>query len=134
MKSVRILRSEQGYLIIEVLLASLILSVGIVALLKSFGSSVQAAKISSSYAKAVAIAEETLMSLENEVLVDQSGQPDSTQNQDGFNVSIRSVDRGAGLREVQVSVVWHDGRRESKISVSSLVMARESEGGSGEMQ
>jgi type II secretory pathway component PulJ len=116
-------KDERGYLLIEALIASVILSVGIVALLGAFHRSLQVARFSAKHAAALSIIEQRLMELESGL--PEYGIPmpeDSEAAAQGFKIQIEPVDTEGPLSELRMTVSWEDAERRSTVSLTTLAL------------
>ena len=120
--SLKRLRDEQGYLLVEVLLATIILSVGIITMLRSFDKSIEVARYSRNHARAMCLLEQKLMELRSESL----GWPtvragESPEWADEFTIDLASVEGEGSVGEIRITIGWREGGRGRSISVNTLV-------------
>ena len=120
--SLKRLRGERGYLLVEVLLATIILTVGIITMLRSFDKSVEVARYSRNHARAMCLLEQTLMELRSESL----GWPTVSAGEwpewaDEFTIDLDPVESEANVGEIRLTIGWSEGGRQRSISVNTLV-------------
>lgn len=115
---------NRGFALVEVLLAVVIVSVGLVFVLQSFSTSVNALKVSRDYNLAGEALDRVASRIERFELSDAAAF-DSTfhiENRE-YHMSIEQVRdprfSDLNLREVQIRIYWGDGKRE--LAVSTLV-------------
>ena len=127
----RQIRDEQGYLLIEVLLASIILSVGILAMLRAFEHSLEVARFSRNHAAAVSLLERKLIQLESGWDGIGAAVPeDSLGTAEGFRIELEPGASEGPLAEFRVTVQWVEGHRRPSISLTTVVLGSP-EGGIG---
>jgi type II secretory pathway pseudopilin PulG len=116
------LRNEQGYLLIEVLIACIILSVGIVALLQSLGRAVEVARYSRNQAAALVLLENNLTRLEAELAgYDLTVPQDSMIATGDFSVASEAVDGEDPIGATKVSVRWKERGRIARCDATALL-------------
>ena len=124
MRSLKKLSNQQGYLLLEVLIASIILSVGIVALLQSLSRSLEVARYAKNHAVAVTLLEDSMTELEAEVLgYDLNVPEDSLSTKEGFNVEFETITGDGPLSETRVIVVWREHDRTVRCDAGMLLFS-----------
>jgi type II secretory pathway pseudopilin PulG len=119
----RQLRNEQGYLLIEVLIASIILSVGIVAMLQSLGRAVEVARYSRNHAVALTLLEDNITQLEAETSgYDLDLGQDSLSIAAGFDLGFETVADDSGLGATRVTVRWKERGRNARCDAAPLLI------------
>jgi Tfp pilus assembly protein PilV len=113
--------TEQGYLLVEALMATVILSVGIIALLSAFQRSVQVAGLSARHTAALTLIEHKLIAIEEGPSESGTGAlVDSLAAAQGFEVNMEPVDIEGPLDEITITVSWEDAGRRSAVSLTTL--------------
>ena len=114
--------NERGYLLVEVLLASIILSVGIIALLSAMSKSLEVVRFSENHLTAVGVLERNLSPLDEELFGYEVVVPGySLVGQGDYRVETTLLDGDGPLREMIITVTWQEGVRRPAISLASLV-------------
>ena len=117
--------TERGYLLVEALIATVILSVGIIALLSAFQRSLQVAGVSVEHTAALALIEHKLMAIEegpSEIGI--GALVDSLAAAGGFEIEVEPVNTEGPLQEVTITVRWEVAGRRSEVSLMSLNFGR----------
>ena len=114
--------NERGYLLVEVLLAAIILSIGIIALLGAISKSLDVVRLSRDHLSAVNTLEERLCRLDCELLGYEIPEyEDSVAVESEFRIETTPLGGDGMLREVRFSVIWDEDGGRSAVSLSSLV-------------
>jgi len=112
-------RGDEGFSLVETLLAVLILAVGLTLVLRSFGSSLDALKNSAEYTRGLALVEARLWELEAKGSVAPGTSTGQFAEEDrDFRWEVKASELGAmKLCETQVTVSWAQRGRPRAISV-----------------
>ena len=117
------MKDEGGFLLLEVLLALVVLSAGIVLIFRSFSSCLQAASVSKTRFQAVLLAEGGLWELE------LLGEPPSRDLPDQVSErpvrwdwrKLRPEDANASWREWKLELEWPEGTRRESLALEAYV-------------
>ena len=126
-----IARNDRGYLLLEVILAVAILSLGLVMLLRSFAAPLRAVKVSENHLTAALLLEQKTEELQTGCTLHSEAESGTFPGYSGrFKWRIetspyrdRSLD-GDRLSQVRVTVSWREGETERSIHLTSLVVRR----------
>lgn len=118
---------QKGFLLLETILSVLILTVGLSVVIRSFGSSLDALRVSNDYTQALLLLEEKMGELEA-----QGSIPTGTvggifpSEDDQFQWEVRaSAPNPLDLFEVEVTVSWKQRGRPRDISVVTYLRQKE---------
>ena len=121
-------RNKKGILLFEVMLTVIILSVGLTLILRSFSTSLNAAKSAQHYTTATLLIEDKMWELENEGAIDadlnEEGQfPEPHQ---GFNWQLETKDKPiqgqtGKLNEVRLTVFFQEGKRKGSTFITTYL-------------
>lgn len=121
---------QDGFILYEVMLAVAILGIGLVAVLSSFSSTLNAAGISRDYSKASSLLEQKIW----EVEMAGAASPGITRGEfrdlsPDFNWEIEAIEderfSGEGLLVTIVRIKWGDKDRQREINAATLMPAKE---------
>ena len=116
--------TARGFALVEVLLAVVIVSVGLVFVLQSFAASVKALKTSRDYHLASEALDQIMNDIEHgkcsyDAVIDSTFHIENRE----YHLRIEPVSgpyfTGLGLQEIHIRIDWGDGKRE--LAVSTLV-------------
>jgi prepilin-type N-terminal cleavage/methylation domain-containing protein len=113
---------HQGFALVEVLVAVVIIAIGLVFVFRSFSSSAQALRVSQEYTAAVELLSQVAEDLDaGRITVDSVQDSSIVINQTQFNLNAEPPKPAGfsamGLQEIVVSVNWEAGRREFGYSI-----------------
>jgi len=135
-------RNKKGFLLFEVMVTVAILSLGLTLILRSFTTSLSAARISQNYMLACLLLEEKMWELEEEaestkkITTEPSRGEFATSNEkdkwrERFSWEIACEDlldeerEETSLDKVTVTVAWKEGRRERKVCLPTYLVNEE---------
>lgn len=123
--------NKRAFLLFEVTLTIAVLSLGLVFVIRSISTSLQAARAASLYNEAINLAYEKLYNLELESqiggLEPTSSEGVFTQNHNlKWEYSIEQF-KDSNLGQLALTISWKEGRREGGIDVATYVRIKERE-------
>lgn len=117
--NLKVLISRVGFLLLETLFAVLILTTGLTLVVRSFGTSLNALRISNDYTRAMLLMEEKMWDLESKGSINpgtSSGEFSSDNGQFQWTVSATVLGEH-NLCEVKVTVFWKKKGKQRDLSV-----------------
>lgn len=126
------MRNQNGSILLEALLATVILSMSITVIMQSLTSSLRAAKYSAQYTKALILLDDQLTEYFQEGFIETGIK--ETQSFpapfDDYKYSVSSdsaEDFGEHVNLLEMDINWKSGRRENGIIVETLLFDKEDE-------
>ncbi|MFH1867402.1 MAG: prepilin-type N-terminal cleavage/methylation domain-containing protein [Candidatus Omnitrophota bacterium] len=123
-----------GFTMIEVMVATVVLSLGTVLIYEIFFKSLDISRYCSNYLNVVSWADERIWQAQDDVsrfgdLVNISSADDFISNEKEFhwNLSYNLLDMEAGLFRIDGSLSWQEGERKRKISRTAYALYTERE-------
>lgn len=119
-------RSRSGFLLFEVMVTITILSLGLVMVLRSFASSLGAARFAQNYTEAILLAEEKLWEWEKvDAIIPE--EPMSGDLPGGFRWKLEAtpLEDASNLNEVKVAVSWKERGRQEEVSLATYLKVAE---------
>ncbi|HAO22175.1 MAG: hypothetical protein BWK80_48010 [Desulfobacteraceae bacterium IS3] len=123
-------RKSKGFTLIETLVAMMILSISLVAILQLFSGGLRSARLSENYSRAVFHAREKM----EELLVSQKMAPGELEGRfdDEFRwkAEIRHLDTikdsnpSTDTFAIRVEIRWHEGEAQKRFDVSTIKIAQ----------
>jgi len=120
-----IVKNKRGFLLYDVLLALAILSIGLVTVLRSFSTSLQAVRTSRDYFKATLLLEDKLWEMERENSlppgISRSSFPSSKFS---WKVETSAIEEeeDMSLSAVKVTISWKEGKGEKDIELTTWMV------------
>jgi general secretion pathway protein I len=120
------LRRHRGFTLIEILLALMIFSVVLVAIIEGIALQLRAQQVAEDTTRAVILAENILEQVKYDIPLEnteESGKFDGSHANFSYQLKIQETEL-AGLYEVQVAIIWEDGVAERSHVLKTLMALR----------
>ncbi len=122
------MRSDQGFSLLEVIVALLIMSGGFLAVVNLFSGSVRSVDLSSQYLKAVTLANSKIneLEIENFFMDDKSGRFKNEENYrweidiEPYDSSLNNENPRIQLQKILLKVFWKDNGNPRKLELATL--------------
>ncbi len=122
------LRNDQGFSLLEVIVALLIMAGGFLAVINLFSGSVRSVDLSSQYLKAVILASSKIneLEIENFFVNDKSGRFENEDNyrweldMEPYDSSLNDKNSGIQLQKILLKVFWNDNGKPRKLEIATL--------------
>lgn len=126
--------SKKSFTLIEVMVATAVLSLGIVLIYEIFFKSLDISNYCSNYLNVVSRADERMWQAQDDLsrfgaIITASLKDEFTDNNEEFfwNLSYQLLDAEAGLYRIEGTLSWEEGLRKKKISRVAYALYRERE-------
>ena len=125
-------QKKRGIILVEVLLAVTILSVGLIIILQSMTASRRNIALSLDYSRAAFLLENKITAMLEDNSSESAGGPQETITQDGrgydYNVSSETADGAPdGLKKVKLALTWKAGSRNNEVNLQTYVFTPQKE-------
>lgn len=120
------LSAKNGFLLLEVLVSVVVITLGLVYIVRSFSISTRAIKTSRNYMKAVSLLEEKLWELEEAGQVERGEDGDYFKDDRGFQWELAAdTEEELPINKTILAVTWKDRQRKQRVSIATYLWNEE---------
>ena len=118
--------NSRAFMLIEILVSILIVTIGIVSVMRAFSTTITAIKVSRGYLKASAYMEEKLWEFQARGAIGTNVELEGDFDDERFRWHLVTKDTGReGINAVDLAVFWKDRKEERSIAINTYLAAEE---------
>lgn len=119
-------RSRKGFLLLEILVSVVAITVGLIYIIRSFSVSTRAIAVSRDYIKAVSLLEERLWELEEAGGVKSGEDGDRFENERAFEWEFEAkTEEDLPINKTELRVLWPERNRKQRIAITTYLWNKE---------
>ncbi|NQT47018.1 MAG: type II secretion system protein [Candidatus Omnitrophica bacterium] len=119
-------RNNHAFMLIEILVSILIVTIGIVSVMRAFSTTITAIKVSRGYLKASACLEERLWEFQERGAIGTDIEFEGSFDDEHLRWELETKDSGqGGVNLVNLTVFWKDRKDERSININTYLAAEE---------